>query len=264
VDIPVTQNWLTNYIPADTPQSIWGETSLPRGDRAIALAGAVVAAIDAVEFINQRPRDEVVTWLRLWFARYRMIAESAGHQPFFEANAEAEPSGMDELALLNASEPEERLTLPSHLQWEQLDTRMAAYAQRFLSEVPDSSPEDLKRDIFLFGLDDFDGFAAGRVSQVSESEPPRAIQPALHSDRGLRTLIVNALSLILICGLLVCLRPLYRIIVPVIGHPAFWLGLMGVFGFAVAPLPVAAALILVSVALPVFPRRRRSSSPPAR
>ncbi len=87
IDIPVTQNWLTNYVPADTRQSIWGEASQPNGERALALASAVVDAMDAVEFINQRPRDEVVTWLRLWFTRYEMIAESAGHQTLFERNA---------------------------------------------------------------------------------------------------------------------------------------------------------------------------------
>ncbi len=265
IDIPVTQNWLTNYVPADTPQSIWGEDAQPSGDRHLALAGAVVDAIDAVEFINQRPRDEVVTWLRLWFARYEMIAESAGHETFFIANAESDSSRPLVMQLRDPAVSEESLPLPRPLQWEQLDARMATYAERFLTDVPDRSFEgELSQDVFLFGVADFDGFAAGRVSQPSETEPPRAVQPALHSDQGLRSMLFNALTLILIGGLLLCLRPLQKLVVPILNHPAFWLGLMGIFGFAVAPVPVAAAMILVAVALPVFPQRRRSTSPAVR
>jgi hypothetical protein len=79
-------------------------------------------------------------------------------------------------------------------------------------------------------------------------------------NTGLRNLIVNGITLIVIMALLTCVGPLRRFIVPVVSHPAFWLALVGVFGFAVAPVPVAGAILLVAISLPVFPSRRSSLS----
>jgi hypothetical protein len=264
VGIPITQSWLTNYLPADASPSIWGDSSASVDDRALVLAGAVVDAVDAVEFINQRPRDEVVTWLQLWFARYRMLAESAGHAPDFGMPAEGNETEINAAASDALADSMEPVLLSGDLRWGDLDARMAVYAKRFLTENPSdmsSEPtEELSHDIFLFGVGDFDGFQAGRISNPSRSDPPLGVQLASHGDRGLRSLIISLLTLILIGGLLICLRPLQRLVTPTVGHPAFWLALMGVFGFAVAPLPVAAALILVAVALPVFPPHERSSA----
>ena len=72
-------------------------------------------------------------------------------------------------------------------------------------------------------------------------------------------MIVNGLTLAVIGGFLICLGPFRRYLVPVVGHPAFWLALVGIFGFAVAPIPVAGAILLVAVSLPVFPSKRRSA-----
>lgn len=137
---------------------------------------------------------------------------------------------------------------------------MAFYAERFLASAVENSAEDYSRNVFLFGVAGFNGFVPGRVSQISTDNPPRALQPAMSGEQGLRSLIVSGLTLALIGGILISLRPLRRMALPVVTHPAFWLGLMGIFSFAVAPVPVAASLVLVAVALPVFPTRGKSKA----
>ncbi len=93
------------------------------------------------------------------------------------------------------------------------------------------------RDAFIFGVSGFDGFVPERVTKLSAVHRPRAVQPVSSNDQGLRNLIVNLLTLILVGGVLVILSPFHRFAIPVVVHPAFWLGLMGMFGFAVAPVP---------------------------
>jgi hypothetical protein len=70
-------------------------------------------------------------------------------------------------------------------------------------------------------------------------------------------MIVNGLTLLLVCGVLICLWPLRHRAESFLVHPAFWLGLVGVLGFVVAPIPVAAAIVLSAVALPAFPYKPR-------
>lgn len=256
VGIPVTRSWLTNYAPADAQRPIWGDAPQPSQDRALALAGSVVDAIDAVGFINQRPRDEVITWLRLWFTRYRMIAESGGHQIMLNSSV----SAIETLAAMSSAvdqqgDVEAQSSLAIESQWEALDARMAGYAQQFFADVDEQVIEQSDAGAFLFGVGGFDGFVPGRVSQPNGFDPPRAVQSTYRADQGLRLLITNALTVLLTGGLLVALRPLRRRVRPAASHPAFWLALLGLFGFVVAPIPVAASLLLVAVALPVFPRR---------
>ena len=242
IGIPISQSWLTNYIPVDSITNSPPDSAL-KGDRALALAQSVVEAVEAVDTVAERPRDEIAVWFDLWLARYQSIAESAGHIVNFDAD-------------------------PSDSQWSALDARMSLFAQRFSSE--DSAPEsdhvepgNRYRGALMFGISGFDGFLPERVTKLSAVSRPRAVQPVSSNHQGLRNLIVNVLTLILVGGVLVCLRPIRRLAIPVVVHPAFWLGLMGIFGLAVAPIPVAAALILVAATLPVFPSRRRSSAPTA-
>jgi len=87
-----------------------------------------------------------------------------------------------------------------------------------------------------------------------------SVKLASEKSSGLRNLIVNSITLAVIVALLSCVGSLQRFIVPVVRHPAFWLALVGIFGFAVAPVAVAGAILLVAIALPVFPARGTSSS----
>jgi hypothetical protein len=150
------------------------------------------------------------------------------------------------------------VALPSHLQWQQLDAQMAAYAERFLPGESLDLRQDALNDVFLFAAGDFAGFHPGRSSRLDATRSIESLQPVLDSDRSLRSLILNGLTLLLLAGLLLCLRPFAKALLPIVSHPATWLACLGFFGFAVAPIPVAAALILVAVSLPVFPRGRRA------
>lgn len=237
IGIPVAQSWLTNYVP-DGSNSRRHLDASPREDRALALAESIVDAVEAVNNVADRPRDDVVAWFGLWLARYRSIAESIGHGVNFDPGPD-----------------------PGDSRWAVLDARMAPLVKRFADQ--DSAvalPGTGSGDAFLFGVSKFDGFVAERVTKLSAANRPRTLQPVSSNDQGLRNLIVNLLTLTLIGGVLVILRPIHRLLTPVVLHPAFWLGLMGIFGFAVAPVPVAAAIVLVAVSLPVFPSRHRSSA----
>jgi hypothetical protein len=255
-DVPVMQKWLTHYVPTDSNPLPLDEYDVPGRDRAIALARSVVEAVEAVEMVDRRPRDEVAAWLELWLTRYRMIAQSAGHLVDLEPQTDVLDDDHTPLPS-RASDAADQLSLPSHLQWRELDSRMGLYADRFLPDIP-SARQATSADGFHFGVAEFEGFVVDRVRRLSGGNRPHSFQPGLSNDRGLRNLIVNVLTLLVVCGLLVCLRPLERFAIPVTEHPAFWLALMGIFGFAVAPVAVAAAIILVAISLPVFPSRGRT------
>jgi hypothetical protein len=255
VAVPVQQRWLTTY-NTDDSNSGWDDASKPSEERALALAESVLDGMDAVSFIDRRPRDEVAAWLELWFARYRMIAESVGHSVSFESDTDVEFAGPTALPLVGDSASEDDIRLTHPLRWKQLDARMAAYVDRFLSDSSLRTLGDMSPGMFLFGVSGFRGFHTGFVRELGETQSPPSVLPISQGDQGIRSLIINALTLLLLGGLLICLRPMRKMISPVVNHPAFWIGTMGLFGFAVAPIPVAAALILVSVALPVFPARR--------
>jgi hypothetical protein len=135
---------------------------------------------------------------------------------------------------------------------------MGVFVARFLSKEEILEARDAK--IFLFNVRGFDGFHPQRVTHVMESDTGPTVQVASGGNSGLRILIVNGIALIVVMALLMCVGSFQRFIVPVVSHPAFWLALVGVFGFAVAPVPVAGAILLVAIAVPVFPRQRSSFS----
>jgi hypothetical protein len=98
-----------------------------------------------------------------------------------------------------------------------------------------------------------------RVQQIKQLGDPAAgdVIPIISAgDRGLNRLITSGLNVALVAGILICLIPWRRFVLPLTSHPAFWLLLMGLFGFAVAPVGVAGALILLAVALPVIPWKK--------
>lgn len=251
IGIPLMQQWVTHYVPQGSNPAPLSNDDDDVQRRAIALARSVVEAVEAVDMVAERPRDEVAAWLETWVVRYRMIAQSMGHVVDFESQAEPYQS-TESPSAFDASAAAQRLSLPSHLQWNELDSRMAVYANRFLTDRA-------SQDSFLFRVAGFDGYVVDRVARLSAADRPSTVQPVSLNDRGLRKLIINCLTLVLVCGLLACVRPAQAIAIPVVSHPAFWLGLIGICGFVVAPVPVAIAILLVSVTLPMFPFQRRPS-----
>jgi len=262
VDVTVAQNWLVQFAPAIGTEKLPKATKEMRQQRAIAMARGVVEAVAAVNRVAQRPRDEVAAWLAMWVQRYQMIARSAGRTV-----------DLEEMTTLLGDSPEEdsapfplRQSLPTHLQWKELDADLVRHLNRLLPPETATASVDLgdpasiveasTGESMLFDIDGYERFVPQQVMALSAANRPRPIPSISERDLGLRTLIINLLTLILVVGLLMCLRPLQRMVVPILVHPAFWLALTGIFAFAVAPVAVAGALLLVAVTLPAFPSNR--------
>ncbi|WP_186776081.1 hypothetical protein [Rubripirellula reticaptiva] len=275
VDVPVTQNWLSVYQPSDrhlhsSTTRVDGPTAidLARQRRAVALAHSTVESVEyGVDTIAERPTEEIAAWLAPWSARYARLARIAGHKPSFENGDRANPA--NDLTLIGSesrSQPSgdgasslpgtplqqvarlASVTSPNLVtQWELLDQRMADYVNRYMTD-------DTPAAKLTFDVSELDGFYASDVMSLSSANQPPSLQSVSTIDRGLRNLIMNLLTLALVTGLLVCLRPIRRFIMPVVVHPAFWLALMGVFGLFVAPVSVAIALLFVAIVVPAFPK----------
>ena len=113
-------------------------------------------------------------------------------------------------------------------------------------------PADFRVNDPLFAADRFEGYTLTAVNKVSPATPAKPIQSMSAGMQDLRRFLSNALTLILVCGLVALLWPLRRYADRVIVHPAVWLGLIGLFGLYVAPIPVAIALIVLAVTLPLM------------
>ena len=256
VGVPVTQNWLSVYAAgqnSDAQASIMKSLVDSRIEnepqRLVSLARSVVESVEmAVDLLADRPSGEVASWLAPWVQRYFELSDAAGHVPDLMGLPKSQGPGSD-----NEGDPQSRVEGKDGNEttyWESLDQRMAIYANQYL---PGFAPVEKP----MLGVADFDGFQLSSVRSIADANQSLVIDTSTMSDRRLRRLITKALTMLLVLGVLVCCRPLYGYVIPVAVHPAFWLGLLGLFSFCVAPPYVAAALILVAIALPVFPSKAR-------
>jgi hypothetical protein len=201
----------------------------------------VVEAVDqSIDSLAELPRDEIAIWLGPWVSRYRRIARSVGHQPMLGDESLPTALSTDDGILPGAGGD------PDSDAWAQLDSRLAIHVRQYLGSAAAIANGE-------FSLHEIDGYALHRVKRISASEHPLPVQPASTRSQGLRTMITNLLTLSLVGGLLACLWPARHYANGILVHPAFWLAAIGVMGFFVAPVPVAAAVVLTAVALPVFP-----------
>ena len=253
-DIPNTDRWVTHYAAAN-PLEMEREKPERFSERGLALARAVVESVESLDRLSQRPAGEIAAWLQLWLKRYWMIAESSGREVRFAAENDATSNILT--SPFNA-QFDESITITDQERWQELDSRMGVFVDRFLSKQEILETRDAK--FFLFDVGGFGGFYPQSVVDLVSTDSVPRIQVASENDSGLRNLIVNTITLAVIIALMSCVGSLQRFVVPVVRHPAFWLALIGVFGFAVAPVPVAGAILLVAVSLPAFPTRRSSLS----
>ncbi len=249
--IPVTQRWLATYTPSSTSGSLEA-TDVPLGEqRAFAIARSVVESVDhSIDSLAERPKDEIAIWLAPWVSRYRQIAASIHRTADLTIDSLQDESGVNSEGFDSLSAPAPQS--PMMLEWAALDNRLAMHIAQYLP--------DQRGGRTLFHLSNLDGYSLRRVTKLSAANHAQAIQPTSTHGQGLRTMLINSLTLLLVGGLLACLWPARRYADAVIVHPAFWLGIMGVIGFIVAPIPVAAAIVFAAVALPAIPYKplRRS------
>jgi hypothetical protein len=250
--IPHTERWVTHYGAGDRLDLNYKQPER-LSERGLSLARAVVESVESLDRLSQRPTAEIAAWLQLWLKRYWMIAESSGHAVWFaDERRLSDPVLQDTFELQRGT----TVTIAEQKRWKELDTRMGVFVDRFLSKKEIAETREAK--FFLFNVGGFGGFYPQTVVDLRESDSVPNVQVASESDSGLRNLIVNSITLAVIIALLSCIGPLQCYVAPVVRHPAFWLALVGIFGFAVAPVPVAGAILLVAISLPVFPSRRSS------
>lgn len=253
-DVSNAERWVTHYGAGDRLDVNFKQPEL-LSERGLSLARSVVESVESLDRLSQRPAAEIAAWLQLWLKRYWMIAESSGHVVRF-----ADELGPTDVILTKTvgNQLGPKVTVADQKRWKELDARIAVFVDRFLNEK--MITETREANFFLFDVGGFGGFYPKSVVELGQGDSAPAVQIASESDSGLRNLIVNSITLAVIIALLSCVGPLQRYVLPVVRHPAFWLALVGLFGFAVAPVPVAGAILLVAIALPVFPSRQSSLS----
>ena len=249
IDVPVTRKWLVQHVPkhqtskyelTKSALSFSNLTSQSQmalaGQRHLSLASSIIESVDAVDRVAGPSPREVTTLLQQWSMRYQTV------------RALAQP-GLEQAA--------------TRAQWETNDATLEQHLRRHGIEIDVTSMTDSDKQTFPslaldseLGSSKFGGFQVERITVLNADQPADAVQPVSPSDRGLITLIDNSLTLMLVVGVLICLIPFYRRVAPWTAHPAFWLACMGLFGFAIAPAVVAGAMLLLAIALPVFPTKR--------
>ncbi|KAA1258859.1 hypothetical protein LF1_13830 [Rubripirellula obstinata] len=285
IGIPVTQAWLAIYQPnainADSEPELSTEIAKLRN---LSLARSAVESIElAVDIVAERSSDEVVPWVAPWVYRYLQLAAASGRQAkFLKSLAEEDVSDPTELLGQSIQKFEE-------VQWRLLDRRIAVYANRFVPDLQsqlgeinrpagsgfvksggdsfdttsDDSPSQsldylqFLGDEAIFSSTRVSGFRLDQVERLGS--PDRVIPLGLdpNADYRFRILLSNVITLVLVIGLLCCLKPLQRFLGPMITHPAFWLAILGIAGLFVAPSYVALSLILVAISMPQFPQKRK-------
>ena len=250
--VPNTERWVTHYGAVDRLDFDYKQPQL-LSERGLSLARAVVESVESLNRLSQRPAAEIAAWLQLWLKRYWMIAESSGHTVRF--TDQLDPKDISVTNVLEA-QPITTVALADQKRWKELDTRIGVFVDRFLTKQEISETREAK--FFLFDVGGFGGFYPHAVVELGVSDAVPTVEVASEIDSALRNLIVNSITLAVIIAFLSCVGPLQSYVSPVVRHPAFWLALVGLFGFAVAPVPVAGAILLVAISLPVFPSKRSS------
>lgn len=135
--------------------------------------------------------------------------------------------------------------------WRELDRRMALQVERFLDpkiELPST----------LFHHARWHGYQLREVA-VLDSGGSAPSPPSLSDDsKGTRFLIGRLLTLLMVVGSMIILWPLRTRGRRLLEHPAFWLAAVALCGFLVAPMPVAIALLVVALSMPLLAVPHRS------
>ena len=289
VRIPVTQAWLAIYQSEPLGDRINVDLSNEMTKlRNLSLARSAVESIElAVDIVAERSSDEVVPWVVPWVYRYLQLAVDSGRTAMvLDAVSGDEDSEPAEL-------PEQSIQQFEEVQWRLLDRRIAVYANRFVPDLPSQFDRlrqmhaagadgasrivsngitnnlsetkevdylKLLGDEAIFSSSPVPGFRLGQVGRLSSIGRAVPLGSASKTDLRLRRLLRNLITLVLVVGLLICLKPLKKYVIPVVVYPAFWLASLGIAGLLVAPSYVALSLILVALSMPWFPAKQNRRS----
>ena len=254
----VREHWVSIYQPElpNEPAGLEMNKSLVAGQtvaqRSFWLATASTVLIDrANDLLAERPTAEGKAWLQTILARYNQLMVEAGRTPVTNVS---QPQAFDGTVGLSETQSREFTIASTHESdlaglgtWDDLDNAIRGRMKRYRT--------DNDNRFLLMNPLNLGTYQLRAIYTLDEDDPSPAISMVGHRETNLHQWIVNLITLF--CGLVVAVLmwPLRRAIDPVVAHPAFWLGVIAVLGFYVAPLPVAAALLLVAISLPAFPIR---------
>ena len=246
VDIPITESWLATYLQRNSTAVplVQGRQQADREEqrsrRLLRLAASAVESVEsAVDLLVDRPSDEVAGWLARWIQRYQALARQDQHVVDFSIDSPVEME-MHELA-----------TEPSmQKQWKLLDARMGVYVARYRGDQ--SGPTTS-----LSPMIPFTSFVPVTVESLGSLESPPTLRLPSESDHWARPLITRSMTVLLVLFVCLAARSTQRWLLPLVVHPAVWMGTLALIGFIIAPPLVAAALLFVAVCLPAFPSSTR-------
>ncbi|TWU43261.1 hypothetical protein Q31b_22990 [Novipirellula aureliae] len=234
LDMPVATHWFSHYCldtqdVSDTARKRESGSTKTKGmieERNFSLASALnKMVIESADTLAERPTSETRLWLRPIVARYQELASEAGFPVDWQ----------------NASNSES--------EWQLLHRQMRTHVDRYGVDPSETIPR-------LTSRSHFEGFVVNEIKPLTSQSRQSSVRPSDSDETQLWTLLIYAIAMLAVVALVVVFYPLRRFIDPVASHPAFWLSLLSLCGFFVAPPPIAASLLLVSISLPVFPNRR--------
>ncbi|GAA5508539.1 hypothetical protein [Novipirellula caenicola] len=282
--IPVNEAWVSTYAQsgdheADPPALIEtlvnhdGEQQVltPEQVRAVmvqrrglSLAASIVQMInDSSDILAERPTAESTTWIRPMIARYEDLATEAGFPVEWispatsddnEKEGASEEAGSAKLKVASLPKTSDQQSfladevIPGLASWEKLNAEMLVHVKRYSSgsiEIP-----------FLFSnRANLKGYRLQQIQRVGDQAVLSPFVPADPNETYLKAIITNTISLLAAIAILILLWPLKPYFNTVVSYPAFWLCLVAICGFFVAPIPVAASLLLVAISAPALPHK---------
>ncbi|MDB4338705.1 hypothetical protein OAA19_01205 [Rubripirellula sp.] len=234
--------WMTIYQNSEsTTKRLWDASQIGDPERLLYLAESVVQSVEAVDAVNQRPAEEVRAWLRIWFERYTDLSNAANRQKF-TLSTESKKSKMGDVAK----------PLRENLSWIDLDQRMADYADRFRIEEQSQVGElQLSRQL-TFPVQKFAGYESAVVWRMNEANVGRFLEDYTAENRGFVLPGLPIFLFVVWASILLLIQRNSKITYPVLKNPAFWMGILGLLCWAVAPIPLAATIVIMAITLPLL------------
>ncbi|QEG40225.1 hypothetical protein [Roseimaritima ulvae] len=243
LDIPVTETWLTRY---DSENSARAHSSAPpwtaatQTQRYEALTESVMVSLErSRDSLANRPTEEVSAWIAPWVSRFPKLNPTSALAVADEVETAADAEDNDATEA-SAEDPESEAKVTT-AEPSPLEVRLTEYLDSVLGTA-DWAPDDGDAAPLVP--------AGWTVAQTQRKEHAASFLPAAfvtdttYPYKQLETLGVGvAVSVLLI----ILVGYNWSRLARWVQAPAFWLFLMGLVGFAFAPLPVAIALCFVAI-----------------
>ncbi|TWT69864.1 hypothetical protein [Crateriforma conspicua] len=202
--------------------------------RLFALAESIVDVVDgAKDLIAEKPAAEMATWLTDWAEEFRSLEQAR-------------------LRMISNDDSEQ------DQRWQQLRDRFAAVAISLdvpLDDEGDSPAGSTSGNFATIWARVIDGpnTVVPNEALINDDAWRSRLQFHQVAQADLRWLLNNVLILFVTVIITVLVWPHRRSIETVLSHPIFWLALLSVCLYVVAPPPIAIALTMIVICFAAFP-----------